>query len=404
MTISRKVGDGAALRPEVPEVPNIGTYFRRWAKAIARGTFGWFFGRSRTGYYDLISDPANAEERAYLLLRRARILVSIGELPLGLGLLNQVLKQLPDLPEAVEARAAALDQMGDTATAQSEFDRYRRLNAAHHYGAPDRHYVLRHPRLRTEMLDYEVVVRRVKRRLFPLMAQGNLMLSVGHPAEALTYYDMALRLKTESNEVRVMRGCALSALGRHAEAIREFSKVLEAEPTNCDVLNSRGIDHMATGNVDAANADWNRQFELLPAERAPARGCLALRMGDYGRALREFEHAIARQPGNPYWPIYRLTAMRRLGLKPEPMCQAPVDGAWPAPLLACHAGKLDQSEVLARATSPKRRAEAAFLLGVLAFESDRDAAVRWWREVVELAPVDMIEYGAARNELSRLGD
>jgi tetratricopeptide (TPR) repeat protein len=400
MTIGRKAGDAAELRAGVAGILDVGSQLRRGAKWVV----GWVLGRSRTGYYDLVSDPANAKERAYLLLRRARIAIATGELQLGLGMLGMVLRQLPELPDAIEARAIALDMVGDEATAKKEFDRYRQVSANHNRGAADRHYVVRHPRPRTDMLEYEVVVRRVKRRLFPLMAQGNLMLSLGHPAEALTYYDLAARLKTKSNEVPTMRGCALSALGRHAEAIHEFNKALAAEPGNGDALNSRGIAHMANGNLDAANADWNRQFGLLAAERSAARGCVALRLADYGRALDEFERAIVRQPGNPYWPLYRLTAMRRLGRQPEPAHAARTEGEWPMPLMALHAGKLDQSEVLARANNPKRRAEAAFVLGVLAFSSDRNAALRWWREVIELAPVDMIEYAAARNELSRLGE
>jgi tetratricopeptide (TPR) repeat protein len=400
MTIGRKAGDATELRADVARILDVVSHLRRGVRWVV----GWVLGRSRTGYYDLVSDPANAEERAYLLLRRARVAVATGELPLGLDMLNQVLRQLPDLPDAIEARAITLDMMGDEVTAKKEFDRYRLVNANRHYGAADRHYVMRHPRPRTDMLEYEVVVRRVKRRLFPLMAQGNLMLSLGHPAEALTYYDLAARLRTKSNEVVIMRGCALSALGRHAEAIQEFNKVLMAEPNNGDALNSRGIDHMANGNLDAANADWNRQIGLLAADRAAARGCLALRMADYERALPELEQAIARHPGNPYWLVYRATALRRLGRQPAPSCTASVAAAWPGPLQALHSGKCGEAEVLARADNPKRRTEAAFVLGGLALAGeDRNAASRWWREVVEMAPVDMIEYAAARNELARLG-
>jgi tetratricopeptide (TPR) repeat protein len=319
-------------------------------------------------------------------------------------MLDQVLRQLPELPDAIEARAITLDMVGDEATAKKEFDRYRRVSANHNRGAADRHYVVRHPRPRTDMLEYEVVVRRVKRRLFPLMAQGNLMLSLGHPAEALTYYDLAARLKTKSNEVPTMRGCALSALGRHAEAIHEFNKALAAEPGNGDALNSRGIAHMANGNLDAANADWNRQFGLLAAERSAARGCVALRLADYERALPELEKAMARQPGNAYWAVYRATALRRLCRQPAPSCTASAQAAWPGPLQAFHSGKCGEADVLARADCPKRRAEAAFILGALALaRGDREAARRWLSEVVEMASVDMIEYAAARNELARLG-
>jgi len=403
MTIGRRTDDAAERRAQAAGIVDVGTRVRQATKWLA----GWFLGRYRTGYYDLLAHGANAENRAHLLLRRARVAVAAGELELGLNMLNQAMAQLPDLHEAVEVRAETLDMLGDTVTARAEFDRHRRVNAGRRHAAPDRHYVLRHPRPRTDMLDYEVVVRRVKRRLFPLVAQGNLMLSLGHPAEALTYYDLALKLRTKSNEVVLMRACALSALGRHAEAITEFGKVLAVESDNADALNSRGIDHVALGHVERANADWNRQFELLSDDRAAGRGCLALRMADYERAIPEFDRAIARDPADLYWRHYHLTALRRLGREiaasDAGLCSSSRDAAWPTPLLALHSGKIEQADLLARADTPQRRAEAAFLLGVIALATDREAAMRWWREVVDMAPVDMIEYAAARNELARLG-
>jgi hypothetical protein len=76
---------------------------------------------------------------------------------------------------------------------------------------------------------------------------------------------------------------------------------------------------------------------------------------------------------------------------------------WPGPLLALHAGRISEEEVLRRADNADRRAEARFQMGVLSVARDRGAAERHWREVVEHAVPSLIEHAAARNELSRLG-
>ena len=132
---------------------------------------------------------------------------------------------------------------------------------------------------------------------------------------------------------------------------------------------------------------------------APARAFVLLRMADYERALPELDRAAVGPAVNPYWPLYRLTAQRRLGRLSN--IEAPADGAWPMPVVAFHAGKIDETALLASADTAARRAEAAFQLGVAA-AADRPAeARRWWGEVVERGAPGMIEYAAARNELAR---
>jgi tetratricopeptide (TPR) repeat protein len=398
MTTVRKAGNEKELAPNAPLGQQIGTLLRR----AGTWCFGWVFGRSRGGADELRSDPKTLEERVHLLLRRGRVAAAAGDFREGLAFFEQALVHLPDCSEAIEARAALLDLTGEVDRASREFERYRRLSASTRIGTPDRHYVLRHRRSHTDMAEYEVVVRRVKNRVFPLVAQGNLLLTRGYAAEALAYYDYALRLKKEMIDVVLLRGCALSALGKHAEAIACFDEVLTKQPDNRDALNSRGIARTALGLLDQADADWRRQFDLLPPSKADARACIALRLADHELAQAELANAIAAQPTEAYWPLYRLAALRRLGRDGVP-AGAAASGAWPAPLLALHAGTLDEVGLLARADNPRRRAEAAYQLGVLAFAQDRSTAVRWWNEVVERAPADMIEYAAARKELSRLG-
>jgi hypothetical protein len=75
---------------------------------------------------------------------------------------------------------------------------------------------------------------------------------------------------------------------------------------------------------------------------------------------------------------------------------------WPGPLIALHAGRISQDELMEQACNSGRRVEALFQLGVLAWQGDRQKAREFWRQVtLESDPV-LVEYAAANAELARL--
>jgi tetratricopeptide (TPR) repeat protein len=215
---------------------------------------------------------------------------------------------------------------------------------------------------------------------------GNALLAHGRPADALLAYEQALKLKEKDPALLALKGEALSVLGRHRSAVDAFSASLKTVPRAPETLSGRAIAYAALGRVDKANADWRRQLELLPEHQAAARACVAMRLGDWKAALPELERAIKKAPTDPYWRLYALTALKRLG-QPADSVAVPL-GGWPAPLFALHAGKATPETVLEAATTDGRRAEALFQL-------------ERFKEVIETAPPAMIEYAAARNELAR---
>ena len=128
---------------------------------------------------------------------------------------------------------------------------------------------------------------------------------------------------------------------------------------------------------------------------------MALRLADYEKAVPELERAQAKEPHDPYWQLYRMTALRRLG---HPISTSfPELKVWPGPLLGLHSKATSAEELLAQADAPQWKAEALFQLGVLALRDDPAEARRRFDEVVSKARPSMIEYAAARHELARLG-
>lgn len=353
-----------------------------------------------------ILDSQDPEQKGQALFRRGRALMRTGDIDKAIADFDSALELLPDFAEAVAARAEALDMRGRSGEAGPQYERARRLWAEQRTGAPDRCYLWRqHGRFTFEVESYELALKRIKTGSFPHLACGNVLLAQGHPRLALACYERALKIKQNDPGLMALKGEALSALGRHRQAIEAFDFALVANSAAPETLNGRAICRCALGRVDEANADWRRQLDLLPPCQSAARACVALRLADYGAALPELERVIGGAPVDAYWRLYRLTALVRLGAASGGVIgpvETPAGAGWPAPLLELHAGKISADEVRRLAKTDNQRAEAAFQTAVLAIVHDRPSAERHLRQVLELAGPFLIEYGAARNELARL--
>lgn len=356
-------------------------------KSALEGASGLWQKRARHPDFSDI-DAADPERQGQALFRRGRYRMRAGETEAALEDFERAIELLPDFAEAVASRAECLDMLGRVGPAQPQYEKARQLWAESRVGAPDRSYVFRQQgRLTFEVESYELALKRIKTGSFPLSASGNALLARGHAGEALRFYDQALKIKEKDPALLALKGEALSMLGRYRQAVDAFTAALKAVPHAPETLSGRAIAFAALGKIDKANADWRRQLELLPESQPAARACVALRLADYAAALPELERAIAKAPADPYWHLYRLTALRRLG-RPLGAIVAPADDAWPAPLFGLLAGTATPDGVLVAATTDGRRAEALF-------QMER------FKDVAERAAPALIEYAAARNELAR---
>jgi len=343
--------------------------------------------------------PGSAEQH----YRDGMLRMRSGDIDGALAEFDKALSLAPGFADAVLARAELLDGQGRCDAARGEYDRARRLWSEMPAGAPDRRYLFRRRgHFAFEIEAYELVRSNVRNKILPQLAHGNALLVRGRAEEALDSYERALRIKPNLPELLALKGEALSALGRYEEAIQAFDTVLAAFPSDGETLNGRGIARMALGKLAEANDDWRRQLDLLPQAQSSARACVAMRQGNYEAAFHSFGLSLAKEPANPYWLLYRLTAGRLTGAPADPIA-SPGGTPWPGPLLALHAGQATEEDVLAQADTPCRRTEALFQLGVVALAGNPAAARRYWAELVEQGAPALIEYAAARNELARLG-
>jgi tetratricopeptide (TPR) repeat protein len=316
------------------------------------------------------------ERRGQGLFRTGRTKMRAGETEAALAEFEQALKLVPDYAEAVSAKAESLDMMGKVDAARAEYERARQLWAAQRPGAPDRSYLFRQRgRFTFEVDSYELALLRVKTGSFPHLACGNALLAQGHPEEAIKCYDRALKIKPNDPDLVALKGEAQSMAGRYKAAIEAFDFALATNLKAPETLNARAIAKLGLGDLAGANADWQRQLELLPPGHAAARACVALRLADYATALPELERAIAAEPTEPYWQLYRQTALSRLGRTADAANLVPA---------GAHA------------------AEIEFQKGVASLATDKAAAKAHFEQTIKTGPAWLVEVCAAHNELSRL--
>jgi len=357
---------------------------------------------------DSFRQATSEEADVDALYLRAQATARAGDLNTAAQLFGDVTAKVPDHAEALEGQGEMLDMMGQSDLALAKYDAVRTLRAERQEGAPDRTFALRRRgRATGEIARYTAMLHPAKKQALPYIARGNAFLAEGRADRALADYESALLLKPGADEITALKGEALLMLGCYLEALEAFDAAIEARPQDGEALSGRAIVHLELDKLEAADVDWRRQLGLLPPTRASARACVALRLADYEMALAELERALEKDPTNPYWQLYRLTALRRLGRPAEPTSPAVTTRAatmsWPEQLLALHAGRLAGEQVLAQADNDSRRAEALFQLGVLAFPHDREEARRLWTEALAQSRPDLIEHAAARHELARLG-
>ena len=346
-------------------------------------------------------EPGSDPELSYL---QAIVRLRIDGLEASERRFAKFLEAHPTSFHALEEHAAILDRLGCRERALAEYERARTRRQLLKRGMPDRPFFMRHRTTSVAEINGYTNVSRSgpsKQGAFLHVARGHAYLATRRPRLALLDYDAALKLKPDQTHLFVAKGEALLALGRPAEALQALDRAVADRPQDADALGSRAVVLLALGRIAEADADWVRQLKLLPRERHDARACVWLRLANYEMALDELEPAVGRSAADPYLQLYYLTAARRLRVPVQPGFSA-MD-AWPGPLIALHDGKLGADEALQRADTPERRAEALFQLGVCAFGGDRDKAGRSWRQVVESAGPDTIEYAAARHEIETLG-
>ena len=89
--------------------------------------------------------------------------------------------------------------------------------------------------------------------------------------EAIQQYAAAVRYAPDRESARLALGAAMSKVGRHEEAIREFLVALEIAPGDPEAHYNLAIAYLAAGNARAARQHLEQTLAISPEHVAARR-------------------------------------------------------------------------------------------------------------------------------------
>jgi tetratricopeptide (TPR) repeat protein len=266
-------------------------------------------------------------------LDRAASEFKAGNLSEAERLLEQVVAEKSDLPEAVFHLAVTQSRLGKTEAALKNFDRALALRADFATAHYNRGAILQELKRYEEALasydralalqpDFAMalsnrgnVLQELRRfgealasfdralALNPdfavaLYNRGNVLCDLERYDEALANYERALALRPNFAVAFASRGTALQKLKRHAEAVASFDRAIALQPDLVEAHTDRGNAFHATGRFEEALANYDRAINIQPGHAAAHynRGLTLHELGRCEEAVASYGRAIELQP------------------------------------------------------------------------------------------------------------
>jgi lipoprotein NlpI len=271
---------------------------------------------------------------------------------------------------------------------------------------------------------------------------GLKCLRKGDCAGALTGFNEVIRREPRHLDAHNNRGVALQMLGRHQDAIDDFSLALSLNPKLPVALFSRGVSWKQLGDLERSASDHHAAVTLAPdyahahAElgvtylcqlkyglalesltkaveldrgvRMPLkmRGLAHFCLGDFQAAAKDYGLAVAIS-ADPDAVMLRYLAQARFDSNAS--AELATNAARirstdaPAGFIGLMLGTQSAEAALARAVEKSARGEAQFYIGQQHLLQGRlDAAAAAFKVTIEMCPSGFIEHMAAAAELGRM--
>ncbi len=143
---------------------------------------------------------------------------------------------------------------------------------------------------------------------------GNALAAANRAAEAVPYFEQAIRLVEPSATVHYSYGVALAAAGRPREAIAQYQEALRLFPEHAKAHSNLGMLIAGQRRFDDAIVHFEAALRIDP-DYAEARYNLALAMNAVGRvqeAIDQYRQALRAQPDNAAWHNNLAAALAQL--------------------------------------------------------------------------------------------
>lgn len=131
-------------------------------------------------------------------------------------------------------------------------------------------------------------------RAFQELAKGNEFYQHREYAKALSAYDQAIMLDSQSAEIYNNRGLTHYHLKNFADAVNDFSRAVEIDTSFAYAYNNRGMVRITIGNVELGIQDYTKAIQLNPklVYAFNNRGNAYASLGQYQNALLDLQTAV----------------------------------------------------------------------------------------------------------------
>jgi tetratricopeptide (TPR) repeat protein len=172
--------------------------------------------------------PAPAVARA---LQQAHALLQRGQLDQAAAACEQLLRAMPDLPDALQLLALVQKRRGEYTKAEQLMQRSVDLRPGH--------------------ADYRVNL-------------GNLRMAAGRPRDAVEAYRAALAIDPGLRLANLGLVRALLGAGENVEAEQLARRLIERQPRDAEAWKELGVALRALGRLEESEAAYRRSLELKP--------------------------------------------------------------------------------------------------------------------------------------------
>ncbi len=145
-------------------------------------------------------------------------------------------------------------------------------------------------------------------------AAGKVLLELEEPGEAAHHFGKAFEFQPGNFDYAVDRAIALSAAGRHEEALGVLGRVEFQASGHAHYCSTRANAERGAGNSAAAAKWYDRALAIEPTrpKALHGRASVALERGEED-ALARFDRALQRDSGNPFLWLGKAQALDVLG-------------------------------------------------------------------------------------------
>jgi arylsulfatase A-like enzyme/Flp pilus assembly protein TadD len=134
-----------------------------------------------------------------------------------------------------------------------------------------------------------------------LVSLGTMLQEAGRADRAVSVLEAAVGMNAQDLEARSRLGTAYAQAGRITDAERELKAVLDADPQSAETLTNLGVLYLSSGRLDDAIVTLRRAVAADPALTGASNTLAAAyaRSGDLPRAVDEWRRLAERRPDDP---------------------------------------------------------------------------------------------------------